>query len=226
MGYKQDVQPKLDTVGAIGMCLAYARQMFGAPAGTTYAAQSWDNTKFKHLDRNLPNVAVPVWFSYRGNQGHVAVFVPGQGFYSSPYLSGSSHAVLGSLNDFNQHYSSGGKYPLVYLGWSEDINGRRVAEPVADPLPNAHPLAQYVGHAVHLSAAAGTWNRYPVGSVAPRTPLNPPLNPGKFGGLTYTIERADTSRNSVVIRTQQFGEVSLPIAKDNNGTLYPTATIS
>lgn len=225
MNYKQDVQPNLSTVGTVGYCLAYARQMFTAPGGVNYAAQAWANAQFKHEDRDLPNVAVPIWFSYRGDEGHVAVYVPGQGFYSSPYLSNTSHAVLGSIDDFNQHYSSGGKYPLVYLGWTEDINGKRVAESVSAPLQSGYPLARYVGHIVNLSASAGTWRVYKVGSVSPREAIAT-LNPGKFGGLSYLIKSVDTSLNSVVITTAYFGDVSLPIARDNNGNLYPTATIS
>lgn len=91
--------------------------------------------------------------------------------------------------------------------------------------PNTHPLAQYVGRTAHLSAAESAWHVYPVGSVAPRTAVAV-LDPQKFGGLPYYIEAVDKALNSVIVTTQMFGRVSLPIASDNAGHLYSSCTIS
>lgn len=78
---------------------------------------------------------------------------------------------------------------------------------------NSHPYASWVGRKVRLSAAVSSWRVYKVGSVPPRKEVGK-LNPKKFGGLTYTVEATDKAPNSVIITTQDFGRVSLPIDKD------------
>lgn len=216
MSYKQLIQPNLNIVGTVGGCLKYARQMFGAPAGPLYAWEAWENAKYKHEDTNFPtNVAVPLWYSYRTNEGHVTVEVEGRGIYSAPYAKNTTHAVLGSIADVERIYG------VKYVGWSEDINGVRVVEPVT----SNSPLSQYVGKTVHLSGSVPSWRVYKVGSVSPRTAVAT-LDPAKFGGISYVIQGTDTSLNSVVVKTAEFGLVSLPIASNNNGTLYPTVSIS
>jgi hypothetical protein len=151
-------------------------------------------------------------------KGHVTVNVPGHGIYSSPYQKGTSHAVMSSIAEVEKHYG------VKYLGWTEDLNGVRVVEPVAAAPTSKHPLAKYVGKTVSLAKAAKTWNVYKVGSVSPRKAVAT-LNCAKYGPLRYVIEATDKSLNSVVITTRDFGRVSLPIAQDNKGTLYKTASI-
>ncbi len=138
--YKQLVTPNLNTVGKEGYCLAYARSMFAAPGGTNYAWDAWQAAKYKHTDRNLPtDAAVLMYYSYVNNgikEGHVTVSVPGKGIYSSP-VTGTGHGVYGSIAEIEQHYTThfnGGTQPVVYVGWSEDINGLRVAEPQEEPV--------------------------------------------------------------------------------------------
>lgn len=228
--YQQLKAPNLSVSAPVGMCLNYARTAFGAPGGITYAWQAWQKTAYKHADQNFPGYPVPIWFSWVVNgqeEGHVAIQMPNGQIYSSPWKTGTGHAVLPSIAELIRIYGDNGKHQMTYQGWSEDINGVRVVVPVADPTPapSGSPLATYVGHTVHLAPSAGTWKVYKVGSVAPRTAVAT-LNPGKYGGLSYVIKSTDTSPNSVVITTQQFGNVSIPIAQDNKGTLYPTATIS
>lgn len=88
---------------------------------------------------------------------------------------------------------------------------RRKPQPA--PVPGGHPFAWAVGKNVFLKPHISSWRVYAPGSTPPRNPVAT-LNPKKFGGLTYQILRADTAHNSVVVRTQMFGEVSLPIDKD------------
>ena len=223
--YKQLVSPNTNVTDGIGWCLRYARNMFGAPTGAATAWKAWERAQFKHANRDIPaNVSVLLFFSYfeKGvNYGHVVVSVPGKGLYSSPYKSGTGSAVLKSIEEVERLYH------CKFVGWTEDVNGKRVVEAITEPVPppvQGHPLAQYVGRTVRLAPEAGTWRVYPVGSTAPRTAVAT-LKVAKFGGLEYRIEQADTSLNSVVISTRDFGKVSLPIAQDNRGTLYPTATI-
>lgn len=125
MSYIQLVQIVLTIRGRIGYCLEYARMVCGAPVVESNAWNAWNATKFKHLDRNLPNVCVPVWFSYIENGvnlGHVVWWVPGVGFYSSPWQQGTDHAVLSSIEEVERIYH------CKYVGWSEDISNVRVAK--------------------------------------------------------------------------------------------------
>ena len=121
----QLVQPNLSITGQVGWCLQYARQVFGAPVVEAMAWTAWINTDFKHgTNEPMPDVSVPVWFDYYQNgiqYGHVAVYVPGKGFYSSPYKSTQTHAVLPSISEVERIYG------CKYVGWSEDISNVRVA---------------------------------------------------------------------------------------------------
>lgn len=120
---QQLVQPNLSVVGKSGWCLDYARRVFGAGVVEATAWQGWENAKYKHTD-GLPNVSVPVWFDYWQDgirYGHVAVYVPGQGVYSSPWQTTYGHAVLNSVQEVERIYG------VKYVGWSEDISNVRVA---------------------------------------------------------------------------------------------------
>jgi len=135
----QLVQPDLSVVGTIEECLDYARRVFHVRNLYPNAWTAWENTQFKHTDRNLPtDVAVLMWYSYtatlngvKANYGHGTVNVPGIGIFSSPYLANSGHARLSSITEVEQKYTThldGGTQPVTYVGWSEDINGVRIAE--------------------------------------------------------------------------------------------------
>lgn len=122
---QQLVQPNLNISGSIGLCLDYARRVFRAPAGNATAWIAWNATQYKHLDQDFPDVAILQWYSFisgGANLGHVTVNVPGVGIYSSPYERGTTHAVLSSVSEVERIYG------VKYVGWSEDINGVRVAE--------------------------------------------------------------------------------------------------
>lgn len=152
MSYRQLKQPDLSVKGISGFCLNYARRVFGVGAKYPNAWKAWENTKYKHKDRKLPNVSVPVWFSYkRGgvNLGHVAVNVPGRGLYTSP-IGGKS--FYRSLADFEHAVSN-----CKYVGWSEDINGVRVAAPVAKPKPPVKKSNEQIAKEV----IAGKWGNGP-----------------------------------------------------------------
>lgn len=157
----QLVQPNLSVTGQIGWCLKYAANVFGIQFAKPSAWQEWQNCKYPHTDRNLPNNSVPLWFSFwttidgvYANWGHVVVQVPGQGFYSSPWRQGTTHAVLGSIAEVERIYG------VKYVGWSEDIaNVKVVGEDMLnydqvdsmahayldDSIANNPGLKQYVG---------------------------------------------------------------------------------
>lgn len=135
MNYTQLVNPKLTTVGTITRCLEYARKMFGAPAVERTAWLAWKNAQYRHTDALPTGVAYPLWFSYWGtidgvydNYGHVVVYVPGEGYYSSPWQQGTTHAVLSSVAEVEATYYA------KYVGWTEDISTIRVVEPQKDTM--------------------------------------------------------------------------------------------
>lgn len=123
--YVQVRKPNTSVKGYSGWCLNYARRVFGVGAKYPTAWAAWKNASKRHTLSHPKNVAVPIWFSfYRAgvNFGHVVVYVPGKGYYSSPYKSGTTHAVLSSIAEVQRIYS------CKYVGWTEDINGVAVVK--------------------------------------------------------------------------------------------------
>jgi hypothetical protein len=125
MNYQQLVQPNLSVVGVPEECLAYVRAVFGATFEYPTAISNWQNAQYPHPNEQPPaNVSVPVWFSYNGPDGHVAVSTP-QGVYST---SAVGDKVFGSVAELVQWMGEG----MVYLGWSEDVDKLRVVQPQGD----------------------------------------------------------------------------------------------
>lgn len=129
MAWKALVTPNLNVSEAAGNCLIFTRKVFGAPAGIPSARESWDATQYKHRDFNFPNVAVPVYFDHVGtygnppvrkNWGHVVAYIPGRGYFSSPNR-GAGGVWYQSIGEVEKAFNAN------YLGWTEDINGKRVA---------------------------------------------------------------------------------------------------
>lgn len=124
-----------------GACLRYAQSFFGAPVKHRSAWHAWNATQHKHgVTEPLPGVPVLLWFShygeyndgagrygddparpYWGNWGHVAINVPGVGVYTSPGFKHGSE-VWDSIAQVESRFGA------RYVGWSEDINGLRVAQ--------------------------------------------------------------------------------------------------
>lgn len=137
---KQLVNPDTSVENYAGMCLAFAQSVYGAPIRYRSAWEAWEATQYKHED-DLPDVSVPVWFSHYGtygkpptydNWGHVVAYVPGSGFLSSPVgkLGTYGQSWLGSISEVERTFNA------KYVGWTEDINGLRVAEPGNTPTPS------------------------------------------------------------------------------------------
>ncbi|GAA1073935.1 hypothetical protein GCM10009648_07340 [Tsukamurella spumae] len=108
----------------LGWCLLYSRRAFGGAGLGTSAWDEWQRfVKHKHADRNIPKgVYVPIWFDgwWDGNRsGHVAVYKDGA-IYSSPYTDKASYDKLDSIEEVERIYG------MKYVGWSEDIGGKRV----------------------------------------------------------------------------------------------------
>ncbi len=143
--YEALVEINTETQELTGRCLPYAQTFFGAPVMHDYAFQAWEATKHKHApDEPLPDAPVLLWYSHYGtyyshskkvwefvNAGHVTPYVPGDAIYSSP-PAGFGSSRYGSIREIELTFGAS------YVGWSEDINGLRVAQPVppTPPPPN------------------------------------------------------------------------------------------
>lgn len=126
------VPPRLGTQDATGMCLRFAQSFFGAPVAHPSAWVAWQHQQHRHGPAEpLPPVPVPIWFSHYGtygspptygNWGHVAIHVPGDAIYTSP-AGGFGQGRYATIAQIERAFNA------TYVGWSEDINGLRVAEP-------------------------------------------------------------------------------------------------
>ncbi len=160
---EQLVQPNLSVIGYPDFCLAYVGEVFGlASENTPDAWLGWLSTQFKHTGP-IPNLSVPVWFSWTGtiggvtqNWGHVAVSTP-SGVYTNP-LSGSGHKVFPSVPALEQAYG------VKYVGWSEDISNLKV---IGD---NMQPQID------ELNTQLDNTNKALDGEIAARTALEGQLN--------------------------------------------------
>lgn len=157
MAWKQLIAPVVEISEVAGMCLSYARRVFGRPVVEPTAWSGWTNAKYKHEDRNFPSgVAVPVWFDWTGDvgagrqrYGHVAVRMPDGKVWSSP-LSGTGRNWFASVDDLTRAFGNG----MRYVGWSEDIsNGRVVIEEEDVYKPTA---AEVAGSVLRLTGTAAT----------------------------------------------------------------------
>ena len=142
----QLVTPNPDTQDYAGFCLRFTQTVWGAPAQYNSAWDSWNATEYKHsTSEPIPNdVGTVIWFSHYGsygepptyaNWGHVVSFIPGRGYLSSPagQLGTYGQSWFDTIEEIEQTFNA------KYVGWSEDINGLRVAEISASPQPTPTP---------------------------------------------------------------------------------------
>lgn len=138
MTWQALVPPRKDTVDLPGMCLRFSQTFFGAPVAYPDAWTAWQNQQYRHdASEPLPNVPVLLWFEHWGtygdpptykNWGHVAPYVPGDAIYSSPatWNAGWSQSRFETIADLERALN------CRYVGWSEDLNGLRIAQKVGE----------------------------------------------------------------------------------------------
>lgn len=178
---KSLVTLNLDAKVNAGWCLSLQQKVFGTPVANPHATAAWNNAKYKNTSREMPNVAVPVFFKWVNNikgdpnygvdQGHVVAWVPGRGFFSSPGV-GYGSTWFDSIVAIEKYFG------CTYRGWAQDLNGKRVAEPlpvqppvvVAPPVTTGNGGDYYLdvevnGYATSAQAAAreGSNSRVPAG---------------------------------------------------------------
>ena len=130
MGYTQLIAPNINVGSPPGYCLGLATQVFfGGQGGYDTATEACNASPTLNGSREMPDVAVPVWFSWWGtlydgdipdtrDWGHVCVWIPSEGrFISSPgkWTDGFGHQWFNSLEDIERWFG------CTYRGFSLDI---------------------------------------------------------------------------------------------------------
>lgn len=137
---KQLVYPDLNTVGNVGWCLSFVEDAYHTPHLYATATQAWNATLYAHTNRDLPDVQVPVWFSYYEdgiNYGHVAINVPGRGVLSSPYKKDGTQQWFKDIDECARVLN------CTYLGWSEDLATIKLVEGETMPYISQEALDDY-----------------------------------------------------------------------------------
>ena len=140
MAWNQNVAPNTGTQDYAGFCLRFTQSVFGAPVAHPTAWEAWLVQEGKHEDRNLPDVAVPLWFESWGtygfgeykNWGHACVWIPGRGILSSPG-SGYGQTWFSSIEQAEARWG------MKFVGWTENLNGLQVASWSGDSAPAPTP---------------------------------------------------------------------------------------
>lgn len=159
MAWVQKFSPDLGTEDYPGWCLRFTQTAWNAPVMYYCARESWDNSGFQHTD-GLPSVAVPVYWSWWGtingetrDWGHVAVLLPDGRVLSSPltWAQGYGQQIVSSVDEVSRILGA------TFLGWTEDMNGLRVVDFVADPTPTPEPTPEPVATTYTVGVGDNLW---------------------------------------------------------------------
>jgi hypothetical protein len=114
----------LNVQAKTGWCLWYVQEVLFGKYGHKYdfAEQAWQDTEFRHSDRDIPN-GVPVFFSWfnaiKGiEEGHIVLKLNDK-FFSSP-RSGIGFEIFDTIESIEQAFY------CKFVGWSEDLNNERL----------------------------------------------------------------------------------------------------
>lgn len=221
--YNQIRVPNWNIACAPGWCLQYVRQAFGLPARHPTATAAWDASTSKHRDQRFPGgVWLPLWFAVRGvPAGHVVLRAPNGNIYSTTHPVRLTPTFHPNLAHLMKTYADAG-LPLTYLGWTEDVAGYSVVAP--KPVPKVvaavkKAVAKKYTY-VTLPPAAGTWGIYRLNVQPVSKNIFARLNPGKFGPLTYRVERWVIPNQVAVINTRDFGPVQIYVAAGTGARIF------
>lgn len=181
MSYIQLVAPDTGATDNTGMCLRFTQRVFQNlnPFFYRSAWEAWQNTVHKSYERNLPDVAVPVWFSHYGtygqppsfeNWGHTLGWIPGRGFLSSPAW-GTGSQWFSTIEEIENTFN------CKFVGWSLDIGGLTVAWPATST--GGKPQKQK--------------RVFKMGKYIPKTLLRQKIAPAKGKDVRKTIRRSLTA---------------------------------
>ena len=150
MSFVQLIEPNPHAKDVAGACLRQVQRVFQNRQTILYrsAFHAWTYAQYKHYDRNFPEgVAVILhfnhwgryddglgqygtnpWDPYYGNWGHIVTRFPNGAILSSPaYVqpgNKESNSWFTSIEQVENMFGG------AYLGWTEDVGGARVVEPV------------------------------------------------------------------------------------------------
>jgi hypothetical protein len=163
MGYTQIRSANPNAKSYPGYCLQLVTEsFFGTPGGHNTARDAWDASGTKNTSRDLPNVQVPVFFSWVGtidgirkDWGHVVTYFPGRGFLSSPgkWTDGYGNQWFASIDAVTRWFNA------PYLGFTLDIPMRgAVASFTPDPTPGPAPAPTPTGRQRVIVPGDNLWN--------------------------------------------------------------------
>lgn len=192
--YEQLIHPNTNITWVNEMCLNDVREAFGVTnVGYPTAIANWNaSTEFNHPNQTPPsNVAVPIYFTYSGPDGHVCLWDNGTIYTSSAKGKQIFTSIQALINWMGEGFH--------YLGWSEMIEKTSVVKLAPAPTPS--------GQTLHLSAKNTPFHLYKPGG--PYVPTNPAdilgiINPAEYGGLSYPII-ANLGNGIFRIKSQMYG---------------------
>jgi hypothetical protein len=197
MSWQTLVNVNLNTVSRPGMCLWFAEEAVGAPHWYQTAREAWDNTSDKHPgDYNLPDAVVAVFWSWVGDlgegpldYGHVALWVPGVGLFSSPrgWRDGVTNTVYGSIDEVSNWLGAS------YLGWSSDLAGLQLSTWNGDPQPIA-----VIASNQRIAGSRGVFRRAEPTQDSER--LYPDLEAGEIGNFVGYVHGENRDGNDIWFR--------------------------
>ena len=196
MNYEQVINPNTNITWVNEMCLMDVREAFGVTnVGYPTAIANWNaSTEFNHPNQTPPsNIAVPIYFTYSGPDGHVCLWDNGQIYTSSAQGKQTFPSIQALINWMGEDFK--------YLGWSEEIENTPVVKLAPAPAPAPS------GQTLNLSANNTPFHLYkPGGPYVPSNPANVlgMINPAEFGGLSYPII-ASLGNGIYRIKSEDYG---------------------
>lgn len=196
MSWVQLIAPDTSASAPPGYCLGMATQVFfGAAWGYETATEAWEASPTKNGSREMPPVAVPCHFQWIGDlgygvfdYGHIVVWIPGQGFLSSPSLDVCARGQagqqwFGSIDEIERTFG------CTYRGYTLDI------------MPNG-TVAAWNGDTPPVTSLTGTQRQAnPDGANRRSGPssqseaIEPPLLGGEVGNFIGWIHGEDPYGN-------------------------------
>lgn len=106
--------------GYSGLCLGFAHDAYDIPAKYGDAITAWTNAEHKHVTTDLASATTGAFLFMQGKDphGHVCIYLGGGKVRTTD--SSAGHPMTYTLDQMKS-------FGYKFLGWSEDVNGVRVA---------------------------------------------------------------------------------------------------
>lgn len=105
----------------VGLCLQRCRLVYGIPARDQSASEAWSRAKYRHTEGgHSPAGAFEFWTGGSKGYGHIAISAGG-GWCWSTDIERRGYFDLVPTSVISQKWRN-----QKYVGWTEDINGKRV----------------------------------------------------------------------------------------------------